>query len=253
MEVQLIKGHKDDCSNKKVNTDKLIRVAAYIRVSTDHEDQLSSLDNQRKYYERKINKNESWELVNIYSDEGISGTRDIARPGFIKMIKDACNEKIDSMSFDKKHNLLQNKIEDISNKIKTIDEKVIHEDNINLGIENIKQEIQARETDKSPKLFDEELFDTVVDYGIIGGVTENGTKEPYMIRFICKTGLASKSRSDITDETIIDNNQLGKEDSIYMPIIDFISNQHFFVYNVKWPGLKKQLITKVRVRVEVEK
>ena len=95
MEVQLIKGHKDDCSNKKVNTDKLIRVAAYIRVSTDHEDQLSSLDNQRKYYERKINKNENWELVNIYSDEGISGTRDTARPGFIKMIKDACNEKID--------------------------------------------------------------------------------------------------------------------------------------------------------------
>lgn len=594
MEVQLIKGHKDDCSNKKVNTDKLIRVAAYIRVSTDHEDQLSSLDNQRKYYERKINKNESWELVNIYSDEGISGTQAYRRENFMRLMRDceegkidlvltksisrfarntldtlkyvrklrdkqigiqfeeegintlgmagellltvlsavaqqesetisshvklgfkmkrergelvgfnACygydynkerdsmiinedqakyvrmiyqwylngyggrsiakmltemgvpsptgrdhwcensitgiiknekyvgdlcqgktytidavshkvvrnkgeedmyytkehhepiisredwdkaqsiinsrnanisngrkartkftfsgkfrcgfcgktytkkslykkrpawdcisvatlgrqycpdskimhedvikscfmqayhlltsndslavnqfleniqesirsstpsqmktkfenelnmaqkklsklvdlyvDEKIDSMSFDKKHNLLQNKIEDISNKIKTIDEKVIHEDNINLGIENIKQEIQARETDKSPKLFDEELFDTVVDYGIIGGVTENGTKEPYMIRFICKTGLVSKSRSDITDETIIDNNQLGKEDSIYMPIIDFISNQHFFVYNVKGPGLKKQLITKVRVRVEVEK
>ena len=170
-----------------------------------------------------------------------------------KLVDLYVDERIDTMSFDKKHNLLQNKIDDIASKIKTIDEKVIHEDNINLGIENIKREIQARETDTSPKLFDAELFDSVVDYGIIGGITENGNKEPYMIRFICKTGLATKARGDVTDETIIDNNQLGKEDSIYMPVLDFISNQHFFVYNAQGAGLKKQLITKVRVRVEVEK
>lgn len=42
---------------------------------------------------------------------------------------------------------------------------------------------------------------------------------------------------------------------VYIPIIDFVSNQHFFVYDKASSGnrLVKKLITKVRVRLEVEK
>lgn len=95
MEVQIRKGTGINTNVKSSTNKNNLRVVAYIRVSTDHDDQLASLDNQRLYYQNKISNHEGWELVNIYSDEGISGTRDTARPGFMKMIKDACNEKID--------------------------------------------------------------------------------------------------------------------------------------------------------------
>lgn len=94
MEVQIIRG-KEVLKNKEINDEKKLRVAAYVRVSSEHDDQIASFDNQKKHYERKINNNENWELVNIYTDEGISGTRAVSRPGFMKMIKDACNNKID--------------------------------------------------------------------------------------------------------------------------------------------------------------
>ena len=170
-----------------------------------------------------------------------------------KLVDLYVDERIDAESFERKQAIYQNKIDEYNEKIKQIENMVIHEDNLSLGIENIKREIQARSTNTEPKLFDAELFDAVVDYGIIGGITENGTKEPYMIRFICKTGFSLTSRNDVTDDVIVDNNKLGSEESIYIPVLDFISKQHFFVYNKNGSGLCKQLITKVRVRVEVEK
>ena len=74
-----------------------------------------------------------------------------------------------------------------------------------------------------------------------------------MIRFICKRGFNHSSRKDITEEMIVDNNRIGEYESIYLPIIDFVSNQHFFVYEPFGKGLAKKLITKVRVRLEIEK
>ena len=84
-------------SDKKVlgNSENKLRVAAYVRVSTDTEEQKDSLDNQRKYFEKKIANNENWELVKIYIDEGLSGTKVKIRPKFKEIITDACNNKID--------------------------------------------------------------------------------------------------------------------------------------------------------------
>lgn len=79
MEVQIRKGTGINTNVKSSTNKNNLRVVAYIRVSTDHDDQLASLDNQRLHYQNKISNHEGWELVNIYSDEGISGTRDTAR------------------------------------------------------------------------------------------------------------------------------------------------------------------------------
>ena len=60
---------------KKVeNAPTTKRVAAYARVSTEQDEQLHSLQVQRDYYENYIKSNPDWELVNIYYDEGITGT-----------------------------------------------------------------------------------------------------------------------------------------------------------------------------------
>lgn len=65
------------------------RVAAYCRVSTDDEEQLTSYTNQKKVYTEMIGANKEWEFAGLYADEGISGTRADKRPEFQKMI-DAC-------------------------------------------------------------------------------------------------------------------------------------------------------------------
>lgn len=71
------------------------RVAAYCRVSTDSEEQLTSYENQKKFYTDMIAKNPEWQLAGIYADEGISGTRADKRPEFNNMIKACLAGKID--------------------------------------------------------------------------------------------------------------------------------------------------------------
>lgn len=74
---------------------KLLRVAAYARVSTDSAEQLTSYRAQVDYYTRYIAGHDGWELVEVYTDEGISGTTIRKREGFQRMIADALAGKID--------------------------------------------------------------------------------------------------------------------------------------------------------------
>ena len=71
------------------------RVAAYCRVSTDSEEQLTSYTTQKKVYTEMIAENPEWEFAGLYADEGISGTRADKRPEFQKMINDCLAGKID--------------------------------------------------------------------------------------------------------------------------------------------------------------
>lgn len=71
------------------------RVAAYARVSTDTEEQLSSYTAQVEFYTRHIKDNPAWEFVEVYTDEGITGTNTKKRDGFNRMVADALDGKID--------------------------------------------------------------------------------------------------------------------------------------------------------------
>lgn len=71
-----------------------IKVAAYCRVSTDMEDQLHSLSAQIKYFTEYISDHIGWELIEVYYDEGITGTSVKKRDGFNRMIEDCENGKI---------------------------------------------------------------------------------------------------------------------------------------------------------------
>ena len=72
------------------NSYKILRVAAYCRVSTDTEDQIESYKAQVKYYTDLIYKNPCWQFVNIYADEGISGTQAKNRFNFNKISCKIC-------------------------------------------------------------------------------------------------------------------------------------------------------------------
>lgn len=71
------------------------RVAVYARVSTDDPRQTSSYELQKNHYHDVISKSPNWKLVQIYADEGISGTSLQHRDQFKLMIEDCKQEKID--------------------------------------------------------------------------------------------------------------------------------------------------------------
>ncbi|MCI9358772.1 MAG: recombinase family protein [Lachnospiraceae bacterium] len=88
-------------ATKKKNTGdsadswKRRRVAAYARVSTDHEEQQSSYEAQVDYYTEYIKRRADWEFVCVYADEGITGCNTRKREGFNQMVADALNGRID--------------------------------------------------------------------------------------------------------------------------------------------------------------
>lgn len=88
-EIRVIK------AKKQGNMSGKIRVAAYCRVSTDSSDQLNSFYAQVKYYTDYIRNNEDMRLVDIYADEGITGTSIEKRDDFKRLVADVKQKKID--------------------------------------------------------------------------------------------------------------------------------------------------------------
>lgn len=74
---------------------KKLRVAAYVRVSSLLDEQEGSFDNQKTHYTQLIRSTPGWKMVDIYTDQGRSGTSMAKRPGFNRMIRHAYEKKID--------------------------------------------------------------------------------------------------------------------------------------------------------------
>lgn len=71
------------------------KVAIYGRVSTEHEAQLSALENQLQWYDDQVKYHPNWSVCERYIDEGITGTQAKKRPAFLRMIEDARSGKFD--------------------------------------------------------------------------------------------------------------------------------------------------------------
>jgi site-specific DNA recombinase len=78
-----------------IDTPSKRKVAAYARVSTDHDEQFTSYEAQIDYYTKFIKARDDWEFVKVYTDEGITGTSTKHREGFKRMVADALAGKID--------------------------------------------------------------------------------------------------------------------------------------------------------------
>ena len=74
-----------------------LRVAAYTRVSSDSEDQLNSFAAQNRYYTELISSKAEWRMVDIYADEGITGTSVTKRDDFQRMMADCRRGLIDQI------------------------------------------------------------------------------------------------------------------------------------------------------------
>ncbi len=77
--------------------DRILRVAAYCRVSTDDIDQALSIEMQKDNYRNMIRSNPRWRYVGTYVDDGISGTNTAHRKAFNLLMQDAMDGKIDAI------------------------------------------------------------------------------------------------------------------------------------------------------------
>lgn len=85
----------NDWESMRIPKGKMLRVAAYIRVSTESEQQKDSYDIQRSYFLHLISSHPSWIPVGIYSDYGISGTSREGRRGFNRLLRHCREGRID--------------------------------------------------------------------------------------------------------------------------------------------------------------
>ena len=102
--------------------------------------------------------------------------------------------------------------------------------------------------------FDIDVFNALIDYVVIGGYDSKGKKDPYMLRFICKTKAGLATDEEALKEMIVANNQLNDEHlSNAMTILGFISNQMFVTFDIERSGQRKRrVIQGIRVRLEVD-
>lgn len=104
-EVKIIKPTVANANNN------LIRMAAYCRVSTDSADQVNSFMAQVAYYSDYIDSHDNMTLVDIYADEGITGTSVNKRTDFKRLIKDCQNRKIDRVIVKSVQRFARNSLE----------------------------------------------------------------------------------------------------------------------------------------------
>ena len=97
-----------------LNEKKLIRAAAYARVSTDSDEQFTSFEAQVSYYTELIESNPEYTFVRVYADEGISGTLLKKRKGFNEMLAAARNHEFDLLFTKSISRFARNTVDSIS-------------------------------------------------------------------------------------------------------------------------------------------
>ena len=112
-------------TNSYTRVNKTRRVVFYGRVSTEHEAQISALENQIQWYYDQAEAHKNWVVLDKYIDEGITGTQAKKRPSFLRMLEDARKGKFDLVVTREVCRFARN----------TVDTLVVTRELKNLGIE----------------------------------------------------------------------------------------------------------------------
>lgn len=97
-----------------LNENKLLRAAAYARVSTDSDEQYTSFEAQVSYYTQLIESNPEYTFVKVYADEGVSGTLLKKRKGFNEMLEAARRHEFDILFTKSLSRFARNTVDSIS-------------------------------------------------------------------------------------------------------------------------------------------
>lgn len=178
------------------NSDQIRKrnVAVYARVSTEHEAQLSALDNQVQYYDNILKMHPEWTLYKYYIDEGITGTSTKKRKSFLEMLKDAEEHKFDLIITREVSRFARNTVDTLQETRKLKAKKIevwFTEDNIwtmndedgelRLTIMATLAQNESKKTSIRVKAGQRISFENAVPYGNGNILGYNRTKDGYVI------------------------------------------------------------------------
>ena len=109
----------------KISDDKVHRVCAYCRVSTDEYDQRNSLMVQKEFFESYFEEHPNWINVGIFADEGLSGTSLKKRDEFNRMISIAKHGGIDII-LTKEVSRFSRNVQDLLNVVKDLRDRGVY-------------------------------------------------------------------------------------------------------------------------------
>lgn len=156
-----------------------------------------------------------------------------------KISEEDYNEKVEK--YNRKLEILENKIEQL--KLLAEDKKSISD-----GLKKVRELLDSKDIMNE---FDQEIFNAIVDYVIVGGYDESGIIDPYLIRFILKREFDLSAPKDVPDEVIIRNNKIDLNSNNVL--VDFINTRKYFSYERDENGkLNKVLRNGLRIRVEYD-
>ena len=156
-----------------------------------------------------------------------------------KISENDYNEKVEK--YNRKLEILENKIEQL--KLLAEDKKSITD-----GLKKVRELLDSKDIIED---FDQEIFNAIVDYVIVGGYDENGVIDHYLIRFILKREFDLSVPKDVPDEVIIQNNKIDLNSNNVL--VDFINTRKYFSYERDENGkLNKVLRNGLRIRVECD-
>lgn len=200
--------------NKEVINNFLNRIDGFLR-ENNTKSMLQKLEIKKQGIEDKINS-----LINLMID----GT-------------------IDKETFNKKKIELNKKIKKIEKDQELFKCQLDDENTFDFGVEKIRKVFDKEMKDF--RVFDKDIFEALIYKVVIGDYDENGNKDPYVIKFIVKSGI--ENVKDKIESKVIEN-ILNKENLI----LDFYSWQNYVSFEKQADGsLRKKLETKIRVKVEL--
>ena len=237
------KNGKENCINSKTIREEMIKEAfvdsyklltsntnfkteEFLNLMQDTMNENDKLDELEKYKKEFADiKSKKSKLIDLMVEDKIS--------------EDDYNEKVEK--YNRKLELLENKIEQL---------KLLAEDkkSISYGLKKVRELLDSKDIMEE---FDQEIFNAIVDYIIVGGYDEKGVMDPYLIRFILKREFDLSVPIDVPDEVIIQNNKIDLNSNNLL--VDFINTRKHFSYERDENGkLNKVLRNGLRIRVECD-
>jgi site-specific DNA recombinase len=228
---------------------KKLKVCAYVRVSTNSEDQLNSFKTQLKHYQDYITANNNWELIDIYADEGLSGTSASNRKELQRLLADCRRKKINKILIKSLSRFARNTKESLEmirelrslgisiffekeniDTAKATDEflltlysQIAQEESISLS-ENLKRSLQSRM--ERGKFI---TYTAPFGYDLADGELIINKAESEVIRYIFASYLSGKNTREIASELTIKRipNKKGSTEWCYPSIRYILRNEKY--------------------------
>lgn len=236
--MSYVKNGKKFCPETKAIRENVIEncfVEAYELLCQDNKEVINNFLNRIDGFLRENNTKSMLQKLEIKKQ----GIKDKIN-SLINLMIDAT---IDKETFNKKKIELNKKIKKIEKDQELFKCQLDDENTFDFGVEKIRK-VFDKET-KDFRVFDKDIFEALIYKVVIGDYDENGNKDPYVIKFIVKSGI--ENVKDKIESKVIEN-ILNKENLI----LDFYSWQNYVSFEKQADGsLRKKLETKIRVKVEL--